>query len=170
VAKIIEIGEGGIGATELEPAKIEGKSLETRRNCMLSWIKSDEESNSWLFQKLTTIVNEINKMYFGLDLTEIESLQFTRYSSDTADFYVPHMDLMYKSHIVRKLSFSVQLSDSNEYEGGELKLYFRDSPDIAIKDKASISFFPSYMLHEVTPVTKGTRYSLVGWVTGPPFK
>jgi len=31
-------------------------------------------------------------------------------------------------------------------------------------------FFPSYTLHEVTPVTKGTRYTLVGWVHGPAFK
>ena len=38
------------------------------------------------------------------------------------------------------------------------------------RDQGYVAVFPSYVLHEVTPVTKGTRYSLVSWVTGKSFK
>jgi predicted 2-oxoglutarate/Fe(II)-dependent dioxygenase YbiX len=34
----------------------------------------------------------------------------------------------------------------------------------------SLSVFPSYQLHEVTPVESGIRRALVGWVIGPKFK
>ena len=38
------------------------------------------------------------------------------------------------------------------------------------KQIGDLVVFPSYVLHEVTPVTKGERNSLVCWVTGPSFK
>jgi PKHD-type hydroxylase len=71
---------------------------------------------------------------------------------------------------VRKLSISIQLTNPEEYEGGELKLY--DSKEETIMDKAqgTLILFPSYVLHEVMPVTKGERNSLVTWVTGKQFK
>ena len=64
----------------------------------------------------------------------------------------------------------MQLSDPSEYEGGELKLYNGHEPITIKREKGLIVFFPSYTLHEVTPVTKGERYTLVGWVHGPAFK
>jgi PKHD-type hydroxylase len=70
----------------------------------------------------------------------------------------------------RKLSFVLQLSDPNEYEGGELQFYFGGDPLVAKKQKGIITFFPSNSLHECTPVTFGERYVIVGWVHGPPFK
>ena len=38
------------------------------------------------------------------------------------------------------------------------------------KEQGKLILFPSYVLHEVKPVTKGERYSLVAWITGPQFK
>ena len=57
-----------------------------------------------------------------------------------------------------------------EYEGGDLRLYGGDDYDTAPKKQGTIIGFPSYVLHEVTPVTSGVRYSLVGWAQGPKFK
>ena len=37
-------------------------------------------------------------------------------------------------------------------------------------DEGDLLFFPSYLPHEVTPVTKGVRYSLVMWFLGYPFQ
>ena len=65
---------------------------------------------------------------------------------------------------------TVQLSDSNEYEGGNLHLINGPTPFVAEREQGMIYSFPSYTLHEVTPVTKGERSSLVCWVTGPSFK
>ena len=68
----------------------------------------------------------------------------------------------------RKLSITIQLSDSDEYEGGDF-VFTKDipSPDAElIRKKGTIIVFPSFLYHQVMPVTKGTRYSLVGWYEG----
>ena len=78
--------------------------------------------------------------------------------------------LLWYRENVRKISLSLQLSDASEYEGGELLVTHGSKPDVARKNRGSITFFPSYIMHEVTPVTKGTRKSIVGWVTGPRWK
>jgi PKHD-type hydroxylase len=69
------------------------------------------------------------------------------------------------------------LSDPSEYEGGQLQFQFRNEDDptttrncIEILPRGSICVFPSHVWHQVTPVTKGTRYSLVVWSLGYPFK
>ena len=79
---------------------------------------------------------------------------------------------MYKSpsNAVRKLSFSVQLSDPDDYKGGDLLLKISSDPTQVKKTRGTVIFFPSYVLHEVTPVEQGVRKSLVGWVTGPRWK
>lgn len=64
----------------------------------------------------------------------------------------------------------MQLSDEDDYVGGDLELMFGDEPQKMIRKRGTILCFPSYVLHRVTPVTEGTRYSLVAWITGPQFK
>ena len=70
----------------------------------------------------------------------------------------------------RKLSFSIQLTNPDLYEGGDLNIYKEKTPIQASRALGTINFFPSYVLHRVTPVTKGYRNCLVGWVSGPKFK
>ena len=78
---------------------------------------------------------------------------------------------------VRKLSMTLNLNAPGEYEGGNLKFDFgphavgeRYHECKEIRPQGSIIIFPSFTHHQVTPVTKGTRYSLVLWSAGPPFK
>ena len=78
---------------------------------------------------------------------------------------------------VRKLSMTINLNQPGEYEGGNLKFDFgphaggkRFHEVTEIRPQGSIIVFPSYVYHQVTPVTKGTRYSLVLWSLGQPFK
>ena len=71
--------------------------------------------------------------------------------------------------MTRKLSFSLLLSDPDEYEGGDLIIATVNGHHIIPKGKGLIVFFPAYTEHEVTPVTKGIRRSLVGWIHGPHF-
>jgi|TARA_R110002074_G_scaffold365798_1_gene539581 hypothetical protein len=79
---------------------------------------------------------------------------------------------------VRKISMTINLNVPGDYEGGNLK--FDYGPHVGsgkrfyeceeIRPQGSIIFFPSYTYHQVTPVTKGTRYSLVLWICGKPFR
>lgn len=77
---------------------------------------------------------------------------------------------------IRKLSVTVSLSDPKDYEGGNLKFDLgphrsdRYHTCEEIRPRGSIIVFPSHIHHQVTPVTKGTRYSLVAWNLGRPFR
>jgi len=78
---------------------------------------------------------------------------------------------------IRKLSMTINLNKPGEYEGGNLKFDFgphapgnRFHECVEIRPQGSIIIFPSYVYHQVTPVTSGTRYSLVLWTLGQPFK
>ena len=70
----------------------------------------------------------------------------------------------------RKLSIVVQLSEPNEYQGGDLQFMYASEPYTAIKEKGSVYTFPSFVMHKVTPVFSGVRRTLVAWVAGPAFK
>jgi len=77
---------------------------------------------------------------------------------------------------VRKISVTINLSPENTYKGGLLKFDWgphaqtRFHECTEIKDQGSMIVFPSFQYHQVTPVTEGTRYSLVAWITGRPFQ
>lgn len=123
----------------------------------------------WVYRKVTDIVLNLNSRFFQFDLFGInEAFQFTNYIAP-AGKYGKHIDRSINIP-VRKLSISIQLSNPEEYEGGELKIFDRDEGIVMSKEQGTLIMFPSYTLHEVTPVTKGERNSLVTWVTGKQFK
>tara|TARA_A100000172_G_C2992245_1_gene93250 strand:- start:41 stop:682 length:642 start_codon:yes stop_codon:yes gene_type:complete len=142
------------------------------RNSDVCFFKTHKSENNPLFSKLTEVLINANQSFFGYDIFEIEAAQFSTYSSEYKGFYNKHVDIMPNSSGigVRKLSFSVQLSDPDSYKGGDLLLHTTNKPTQAPKEIGSVTIFPSFTLHEVTPVTEGVRYSLVGWVTGPAWK
>lgn len=171
IEKIIEIGNSEETSVQTEGAVGLNRTIdENIRISNISWIRADLESQHWIFRKLTDVVNGMNQQFFKYDLVNIESLQFSRYDSNRKGMYKKHTDMYsQQSFYSRKLSFSLQLTDEDSYEGGDLCLYFQDDPVVASRKKGVMTFFPSYTLHEVTPVLKGVRYSLVGWVLGPKF-
>ena len=148
----------------------EGKNCLDHRRSFNSWIHPNEYT-SWIYERLTSVVNQNNEKFFNFDLTMIENLQFTYYNSEEQGCYKAHVDPnCWSLPHNRKLSIVVQLSSPEEYEGGELKLYNSHEGITIKKEKGLVVSFPSYTLHEVTPVTKGERYSLVAWVHGPSFR
>lgn len=168
VKNIIKIGKAfSIG----ESKTADGKSFSEIRRSVNSWIPACDLTFD-LYKKIQNLVDEANKT-FTFDLISIETLQFTIYNEKYQGNYGPHIDKFENpgqpgSH--RKLSFSIQLTDPTKYEGGDLLIYNSKNPIVANKNIGTINFFPSYTLHEVTPVTKGERICLVGWVSGPKFK
>jgi len=146
------------------------------RDAWVEFIDPNEHAR-WLYDRVGEIIRFHNQTYYGYDLTGIETLQFSEYRAPSGH-YGAHLDWGSARNGVqaqaRKLSFTVQLSDPDSYEGGDLVIHDGQTQDPAIIAKrravGSIIVFPSWVLHEVTPVTKGTRRSLVGWCVGPEFR
>ena len=139
------------------------------RDSKISWLYPIDKID-WVFRRVTDITLNLNERFFKFDLFGInEGFQFTNYEAPSGK-YGKHVDRAMNIP-VRKLSISIQLTNPEEYEGGELKLYDGEEDGIIMnKEQGTLVIFPSYVLHEVMPVTKGIRNSLVTWVTGKQFK
>ena len=157
--------------TEAGVDGISGDMGHPLRKNRVSWLNSSDPAQHWIFHRLLDLIMDINRSY-RYDLMFLESLQFTIYDQQ-GDHYGYHTDFNPEGlgGNIRKISFSVQLSSESDYQGGDLEMMICDTGKFnAVKDQGSVTFFPSYTMHRVTPITQGVRYSLVGWVMGPPFK
>ena len=175
---------GGYGDRELSKQEI--KDMKRKRNSDLVWL-----SETWIYKELHPYIHQANKSAgWNFEWDRSESCQFTKYKLN--QYYDWHCDSWDKPYDkpnnpeehgkIRKLSMTCQLTDGSEYEGGELEFDFknydphmRDESKHLVKakeilPKGSIIVFPSFVWHRVKPVTKGTRYSLVMWNLGYPFK
>ena len=144
------------------------KNKSDARLSEITWLYPSDNLE-FAFRKITDVVLELNKKFFQFDIFGLnEGLQFTNYKAPS-DKYGKHIDRAY-DFLIRKLSLSIQLTDPNQYEGGQLILYEDEKGTEMKKEQGTLVMFPSWMLHEVKPVTKGERNSLVAWVTGNQFK
>ena len=152
----------------LEPASIEtldpAQSASIRKSSAV--FVAPNKATHWVFERLGKAIREVNDEVYGFDVSQFrEGFQFTRY--EVGEYYGPHFDIGPGKLTERKLSLTVQLSPPEEYTGGELIIY----PEfVAPKDQGTMTVFPSFMCHNVSPVKTGSRYSLVSWLAGPPFK
>ena len=116
------------------------------------------------------MVVEANKTMWNFNLySVIDSIQYTVYS-EGGGHYDWHMDIGPGSISHRKVSVTIQLSDPSEYEGGDLELWYGGGVIQIPKNKGLTVIFPSFSMHRVTPITKGTRKSLVLWLGGEHYK
>jgi PKHD-type hydroxylase len=170
-----------------EPLKKEEiLDLKKKRNSNITWLR-----DSWIYKEIVPYIHQANKLAnWNFDWNYSEPCQFTKYKLN--QHYDWHCDSWGKPYDnpndmsmhgkIRKLSVTCQLTDGSEYVGGELQFdtrnydpHMRDEDKhlITVKEilpKGSIVVFPSFVWHRVQPVTKGTRYSLVIWNLGYPFK
>jgi PKHD-type hydroxylase len=144
----------------------------TIRKSQIRWIRRRGE---WLdlFSEIDRLVARANDEHFFVSYNYCNAFQFTEYDESYQGEYKVHKDTFLTfpgPH--RKLSLSVQLSDPASYEGGDFE--FTDvgqSPNpVNIRTQGTTIVFPSISYHLVKPVTKGTRYSLVGWYEGPQWR
>ena len=155
--------------TEFENSTIlgDGSGLMSQiRTSKQAWLCCD----TWISGIMYNIFMVANSNYFKYDLDHFESdVQLTKY--ETNAHYGWHVDELpvVPPTLPRKLSMSLLLND--DFEGGELELAHAKEKPITVDMKAgSVCVFPSWLMHRVKPVTKGTRYSLVAWMNGPEFK
>jgi PKHD-type hydroxylase len=140
------------------------------RKSKISWIDIQDDTK-WIFDRLALASLEANvEMNWNFDLIGFgDTLQYTKYDGEDKGHYSWHADIgQGVSH--RKLSIIVQLSDEDEYEGGNVELKVGSRDIVLPKTKGSVVVFPSFVLHRVLPVTSGIRKSLVAWISGPNFK
>lgn len=146
------------------------RKTEDVRRTRVSWLFPNNET-IWFYDRIAAVAQGLNSDFYNFDLYGfVEAMQFAIYEGDLNSHYDWHTDGSTISGSPRKLSLVLQLSDPSDYEGGELQLQAGSGITPVPKEKGLIVAFPSYILHKVTPVTQGTRYSLVVWACGPAFK
>lgn len=148
----------------------QGDDLAKVRRSKVSWIAKTQDT-AWVYEKLAHVASSLNAQFYRFDLTGFgEALQLTNYDQSEQGMYGWHQDYGGRISPSRKLSLVLQLTDPSEYEGGNLQILTSGEPVTIRKQRGFIAAFPSYVLHQVTPVTRGSRQSLVAWISGPAFK
>lgn len=150
---------------------LDGESEKEIRSSRIKWIPMNDEWG-WLYQKLMNMAAEANNELWDFDLISAdEKIQYTEYLAEDEGHYTWHQDIGPGMASQRKVSITVQLSESDEYEGGDLQLWTGGESVMSSQRGAGVTvLFPSYLMHRVTKVTKGKRRSFVLWVGGQHYK
>lgn len=154
----------------------EGETNPKIRRSKTAFLNNSNKSHSQIFSMFTNFFYEANANAFGVRIDRLTDIQYTEYHAEEDGFYDFHQDCFIESErlIDRKLSLTMQLSDPEDYEGGDFVFhnsFVPSPPDTRVlKKQGAILVFPSFVLHKVEPVTKGIRKSLVAWIDGPCWK
>tara|TARA_A200000159_G_C7337523_1_gene345714 strand:- start:2671 stop:3351 length:681 start_codon:yes stop_codon:yes gene_type:complete len=178
------------------PPKTDGQQNSEIRQSDVRWIPHNSFVEE-ISQKIEDGINSANREAgWNLLWDQPESHQYTIYhhrpeAEVKGDHYTWHIDSspdwQGQGERIRKLSSTLQLSDPNDYEGGhfqyinpngifdklkrheewvDMQQHITTLP-FSAKSKGTLIVFPSHTYHQVTPVTRGTRISLVSWFHGP---
>lgn len=109
---------------------------------------------------------EANRNVFGVNIDYMPDIQFAEYTSGSYYNWHHDIDWVKDGMYNRKLSVCVQLTDSNNYDGGDFSFRYIENP-VNFRTKGSVLVFPSYHEHKISEVTRGIRHSLVCWMEGP---
>lgn len=138
-----------------------------------------EEWNKWLYDLLFPLVEESNSKYYHFDIDIVtDPIHYVIYPSPTSlqsndgGHLEWHMDIGDYEVNRRKLALTVELSNPEDYEGGDFEILFGGAkePVRFPRNKGDVFIFPTFLMHRVTPITKGERRALVFWVGGRPFR
>ena len=125
-----------------------------------------------LFNKVNTAIKIANTQYFNYDVESIDGLRFLKYG--IGGTYNWHTDYGRNQCSMRKLTAIIQLSEETDYEGGDFEFGITNTEGTGLitgnRTKGCLLVFPSFLSHRVTPITKGTRYSIITWMEGNTFK
>lgn len=165
--------EQGLNDTDI--ARITDHSRNTSINELLhrshvSRLSLDNDTE-WLYKKVGDMAAKANEILWDFSLAGMsEALQLEEYSASDEDNSHWHFDMGRGPSARRKISVVIQLTDPAEYTGGDLQLQLDGESHSIKKGKGYVCLFPSYLVHRVTPVTKGNPQFLVLWVSGAPFR
>ena len=123
----------------------------------------------WPYTKVLELTQQANIKNFKMNVAgffQADNPQIVRYKNKS--FYDWHLDIGNNAPF-RKLTFIVQLSDSDDYDGGNLELMNMITDGNLFRIKGQIIIFPSFVPWRITKVTKGVRNAIEGWIHGPSF-
>lgn len=142
----------------LKPAEIMGGVLSNKRKSSIAFVNSIEDIDF----RLKSILKDMIKLK-GYDVTGIGAYQFTEYK--VGEYYDWHTDSSDTESLYKDRFCSIVIQLNDNYEGGHLEV--KNNSDIIQLERGSgkLCIFYSDMIHRVTPVTSGVRYSLVNWVS-----
>jgi PKHD-type hydroxylase len=139
----------------------------------VAWFRREARTEA-IYRRLEEAVLALNGRFFRYDLSGLVDFQYAIYDGSEGGHFDWHKDYgrAYgaQSQEPRKLTLSLQLSDGAEYDGCELQVRSGNQIDTAPKTRGTLVAFPAYVLHRVTPITRGRRKSLVIWAAGPEFR
>jgi PKHD-type hydroxylase len=154
-----------------DPNDIYGKLA---RSSKVKWLPQSSEWK-WLYDKIIIKMLKTNEDYWGFNLNDMhDAIQYSTYFASEKGKYDWHLDVGPGVTSYRKLSAVIPLTPSTLYKGGKLEFFSNqklEENDLKlINEVGTITMFPSYILHRITPVTEGSRNSLVIWMGGVPFR
>lgn len=165
ISNIIEDAESNY---EIVQASTFAGDTSEHRTSNVRWL-----SDNWTVREIMFNFAILAAKTFNIQIYRDGDIQFTEYLASEGGHYDWHHDVDWNRSdgIDRKISVILQLSDQNDYEGGDFKFSEVESPKSeSMKMKGTVLCFPSYLQHQVTPVTSGTRKSVVAWFEGPQWR
>lgn len=143
------IDAGGRTVQRLNP------DLKRRSDVMIT----DEGLIAALRTRLETRLFPMVRRAFGWQARHIERYLICRYDAADQGFFFPHRDDVTLGTAHRKFAVTLNLN-AGDYDGGELRF-----PEFGRRTyrppTGGACVFACNLLHEATPVTRGTRYAVV---------
>lgn len=161
-----------IASSPTEEAMLVGHNREKKlRIAELVWM-DEVDGLGWVMERLIELVRKSNTNQYDFDLREFaESPQVASYKASAGGHFAWHSDIGDGPTAgKRKLTLVLQLSKPNSYEGGNLEIMPGAHALATSRAQGCVSIFPSYTLHQVTPVECGIRHSITLWAHGPAFR
>ena len=141
-----------------------------RRVSDVTWIDISKPKFNWIYDRIVGYVENTNNNVWRYDLPKpylVQGLQLGKYKKDS--HFDWHTDYSAGSASTRRITLVVQLTNPNEYEGGKFEIFNgnrKTEMDHMLNNQGNMLLFPSHIWHKVTPLTKGVRFSLTGWILG----
>ncbi len=162
-----EGGVGGRAEDQSEPSVV-GKV----RRCLEQRLPVNQQTGAPL-DKISLEICSVNASGWRFELNGFvadDMPYLMRYPESLQGHYDWHVDMGRSYAASRKLGFSLQLSHSDDYEGGDIEFHNVEIDKSSLRKKGTMAIFPTYWMHRVTPVTKGKRDVAVGWMHGPSYR
>lgn len=154
------------------PGAIAGEAIDLSFRKVMKYEIPNNNEFGWIYDKIAKTILSANSFYWNYDIDFIETVELLEYSFNPNEkfqsHYNKHSDFGPKMN-KRKISYSALLSDPSDFQGGDF-IFYLEKDIVLSKEQGQVILFPSFQFHSVSNVTQGTRWSLVTWISGRPFK